>query len=611
MQELHPKIAEVTKRIVERSRDTRTGYLERIEEARKAGPGRAHLSCGNLAHAFAASPLGDKLSLRGRAPNIGIVTSYNDMLSAHQPLGGYPDIIKDAARKAGGTAQVAGGTPAMCDGVTQGRPGMELSLFSRDVIALSTAVALTHDAFDAALMLGTCDKIVPGLMIGALSFGHLPILFSPAGPMPSGLPNKEKAKVREQFALGQVTREQLLEAEAASYHAAGTCTFYGTANSNQMMMELMGVHLPGTAFVNPGTPLRDALLRAAAVRCIELAKAGDRPLAHIADERAFVNALVGLMATGGSTNHALHIPAMAQAAGILIDWDDFADVSSVTPLLARVYPNGSADVNMFHAAGGMAFLTRELLSAGLLHGDILTNAGQGLEAYTTEPWLDEAKPEGQRLAWRPAAEKSLDESILRPVSSPFETEGGLRLLKGSLGRGVIKVSSVPPDRRRIDAPAAVFETQEDLLDAFKAGALNRDVNAVVRFQGPRANGMPELHRLTPSLTALQNKGFRVALITDGRMSGASGAIPAAIHVSPGADQDSPLSKVRDGDRIVLDADAGVLDLMVDPAELAKRGRDFARRPEPGWGRELFAPFRAMAGDPECGGGIFGYTGAPR
>src|SRR5262245_23004781 len=490
MAKLHPKIAEVTARIVDKSRETRAAYVERIEAARKAGPGRAHLSCGNLAHAFAASPLGDKLTMRGKAPNIGIVTSYNDMLSAHQPFKDYPDIIKDAARKAGGSAQVAGGTPAMCDGVTQGRPGMELSLFSRDVIALSTAVALTHDAFDAALMLGTCDKIVPGLMIGALSFGHLPILFSPAGPMPSGIPNKEKAKVREQFALGQVNRDQLLEAEAASYHTAGTCTFYGTANSNQMMMELMGVHLPGTAFVNPGTPLREALLRAAAARCIALAKSGENPFGHMIDERAIVNGLVGLMATGGSTNHALHIPAMAAAAGIIVDWDDFSDISSVTPLLARVYPNGSADVNMFHAAGGMAFLTRELLSVGLLHGDVHTNTGKGLAAYTTEPWLD-----GDRLTWRPGAEKSLDETILRPVSSPFEVEGGIRLLTGSLGRGVIKVSSVPPERRRIDAPAAVFESQAAFAAAFKAGKLDRDVVAVVRFQGPRANGMPELHKL--------------------------------------------------------------------------------------------------------------------
>ena len=599
MPALHPKIAEVTQRIVERSRPSRAAYLSRIEEARKSGPGRSHLSCGNLAHAFAASPLGDKLTIRGRAPNIGIVTSYNDMLSAHQPFGAYPDIIKDAARKAGGAAQVAGGTPAMCDGVTQGRPGMELSLFSRDVIALSTAVALTHDAFDAALMLGTCDKIVPGLVIGALSFGHLPILFSPAGPMPSGINNKEKAKVRELFALGQVTREQLLEAEAASYHTAGTCTFYGTANSNQMMMELMGVHLPGTAFVNPGTPLREALVRAAADRCIELAVSGDRPFAHIVDERAFVNALVGLMATGGSTNHALHIPAMAAAAGIVIDWDDFSEISGVTPLLARVYPNGSADVNMFHAAGGMAFLTRELLHAGLLHSDVLTNAGTGMADYTMEPWLD-----GDKLAWRPCTEKSLDKTILRPISEPFEVEGGIRLLKGSLGRGVIKISSVPPDRRRIDAPAAVFDDQASFTAAFKAGQLDRDVIAVVRFQGPRANGMPELHALTPALTALQNKGFRVALVTDGRMSGASGAVPAAIHLSPGADQPSPIAHLIDGDRIVLDAEAGTLDVMVTAAELG------SRRPAPqpvaglGWGRELFAPFRAAAIDPEKGGGIF-------
>ncbi len=604
MATLHPKIKEVTTRIVEKSRPTRAAYLARIDEARKAGPGRSHLSCGNLAHAFAASPLGDKLTIRGRAPNIGIVTSYNDMLSAHEPFGAYPDIIKDAARKAGGAAQVAGGTPAMCDGVTQGRPGMELSLFSRDVIALSTAVALTHDAFDAALMLGTCDKIVPGLMIGALSFGHLPILFSPAGPMPSGINNKDKAKVRELFALGQVTREQLLEAEAASYHTAGTCTFYGTANSNQMMMELMGVHLPGTAFVNPGTPLREALLRAATARCIELAKSGDAPFGVMIDEKAFVNALVGLMATGGSTNHALHIPAMAAAAGIVIDWDDFSDISGVTPLLARVYPNGSADVNMFHAAGGMAFLTRELLSVGLLHGEVMTNAGRGLDAYATEPWLD-----GETLAWRPAAERSLDKTILRPVREPFEVEGGIRLLKGSLGRGVIKISSVPPDRRCIDAPAALFESQAEFTAAFKAGKLDRDVVVVVRFQGPRANGMPELHSLTPALTALQNKGFRVALVTDGRMSGASGATPAAIHVCPGADDNGPLARVIDGDRIVLDAEAGTLDVMVDPATLAQRRPALQPPAEPGWGRELFAPFRALAINPERGGGIFSFTGA--
>ena len=596
---VHPKIAEVTARIEDRSSESRRAYLERIDAARKAGPGRQHLSCGNLAHAFAAVPLGDKLSMRGRAPNIGIVTSYNDMLSAHQPFKDYPDLIKDGARKVGATAQVAGGTPAMCDGVTQGQPGMELSLFSRDVIALSTAVALTHDAFDAGLMLGTCDKIVPGLVIGALSFGHLPIIFSPAGPMPSGISNKEKAKVREQFALGQVTRETLLEAEAASYHSAGTCTFYGTANSNQMMMELMGLHLPGTAFINPDTPLREALVRAAAGRCIDLAKSGESYMAQVVDAKSIVNAIVGLMATGGSTNHALHLPAMAQAAGIIVDWNDFSDISSVTPLLARVYPNGTADINQFHAAGGMAFITRELLLAGLLHGNTVTVAGTGLGAYTQEPWMD-----GDKIAWRDGPTKSLDETILRPVSSPFEMEGGIRLLQGNLGRGVIKISSVPPDRRTIDAPAAVFESQADFSAAFKAGKLDRDVVAVVRFQGPRANGMPELHALTPPLTVLQNKGFRVALVTDGRMSGASGAIPAAIHVTPGADQDSAIARIQDGDRIVLDAEHGRLDLMVDPSVLAVRPRAAAPPEQHGWGRELFAPFRALAGDAEAGGGIF-------
>jgi len=596
---IHPKIAEVTARIEERSRDSRADYLARIKAAKDEGPGRQHLSCGNLAHAFAASPLGDKLTMRGRAPNIGIVTSYNDMLSAHQPFKDYPDIIKDAARKAGATAQVAGGTPAMCDGVTQGRPGMELSLFSRDVIALSVAVALTHDAFDAALMLGTCDKIVPGLVIGGLSFGHLPIILSPAGPMPSGISNKEKAKVREQFALGQVTREQLLEAEAASYHTAGTCTFYGTANSNQMMMELMGLHLPGTAFVNPDTPLREALVRAAAARCVELAKSGEGAMADVIDARSFVNAIVGLMATGGSTNHALHIPAMAEAAGYVIDWNDFSDISEVTPLLARVYPNGTADVNQFHAAGGMAFITRELLAAGLLHGDTNTVAGKGLAAYTQEPWID-----GETLAWRSGAETTLDEAVLRPVSSPFETEGGIRLLKGNLGRGVIKVSSVPKDRRVIDAPAAVFASQAEFTAAFKAGKLDRDVVAVVRFQGPRANGMPELHSLTPALTVLQNKGFKVALVTDGRMSGASGAVPAAIHMTPGADQDSLLARIQDGDRVVLDAAHGKLELMVDPSELAARPRAAMPPEGHGWGRELFGPLRRLAGDAEAGGGIF-------
>jgi phosphogluconate dehydratase len=604
MTKLHPKIAQVTARIEERSRDSRADYLARMQAAKDAGPGRQHLSCGNLAHAFAAVPLGDKLTIRGRAPNIGIVTSYNDMLSAHQPFKDYPDIIKDAARKVGAAAQVAGGVPAMCDGVTQGRPGMELSLFSRDVIAMSTAVALTHDAFDAALMLGTCDKIVPGLVIGALAFGHLPVIFSPAGPMPSGISNKEKASVREKFALGQVSREQLLEAEAASYHTAGTCTFYGTANSNQMMMELMGLHLPGTAFVNPGTPLRDALVRAAAVRCVELAQSGEGAMAHVVDAKSIVNAIVGLMATGGSTNHALHLPAMAQAAGIVVDWNDFSEISSVVPLLSRVYPNGTADVNQFHAAGGMAFITRELLSAGLLHGDTNTVAGKGLAAYTQEPWMD-----GDTLRWREGTAETLDETILRPVSSPFETEGGIRLLQGNLGRGVIKISSVPKDRRVIDAPAAVFETQADFTAAFKAGKLDRDVITIMRFQGPRANGMPELHSLTPALTALQNKGFRVALVTDGRMSGASGAVPAAIHMTPGADQDSLLARIQDGDRVVLDAEQGTLELMVDAVALAARPRAMTPAAGHGWGRELFAPLRHLAGDAEAGGGIFNLLAA--
>ena len=604
MTSLHPKIAEVTARIEERSRDSRRDYLARIKAARDAGPGRQHLSCGNLAHAFAAVPLGDKLTMRGRAPNIGIVTSYNDMLSAHQPFKDYPDMIKDAARKAGATAQVAGGTPAMCDGVTQGRPGMELSLFSRDVIALSTAVALTHDAFDAALMLGTCDKIVPGLVIGALSFGHLPVIFSPAGPMASGISNKEKARVREQFALNQVTREQLLEAESASYHSAGTCTFYGTANSNQMMMELMGLHLPGTAFVNPDTPLREALVRAAARRCIELAQFGEGAMADVVDAKSIVNAIVGLMATGGSTNHALHVPAMAQAAGIIVDWNDFSEISSVVPLLARVYPNGTADINQFHAAGGMAFITRELLEAGLLHADTQTVAGKGLAAYTQEPWLD-----GDKIAWRDGAKVTLDDNILRPVSSPFETEGGIRLLTGNLGRGVIKISSVPKDRRMIDAPAAVFQSQAEFQAAFKAGKLDRDFVAVVRFQGPRANGMPELHSLTPALTVLQNKGFRVALLTDGRMSGASGAVPAAIHMTPGADQDSLLARLQDGDRIILDAEEGRLEVVADAAELAARPRAMMPPAGHGWGRELFAPLRMLAGDAEAGGGIFNLLAA--
>lgn len=595
----HPVIREVTQRIAERSARTRADYEARIAAARAAGRGRTNLSCGNLAHAFAASPLGDKLTMRGQAPNIAIVNAYNDMLSAHQPLAFYPDIIKDAARKAGATAQVAGGVPAMCDGVTQGRPGMELSLFSRDVIAMATAVSLTHDAFDAAIMLGVCDKIVPGLMIGALSFGHLPILFAPAGPMPSGIANKEKAKVRERFALGLATREELLEAESASYHTSGTCTFYGTANSNQMLMELMGVHLPGTAFVNPGTPLRDALTRATATRAVELAVEGEIGLAETISVASIVNGIVGLMATGGSTNHALHIPAMAHAAGIVVDWTDFEDIARVTPLLTRIYPNGGADVNMFHAAGGMGFLTRELIDAGLLDPDVHTVAGHGLDRYAQEPHLD-----GETLVWRDAPKESLAPDILRPAKNPFAPEGGLRLLKGSLGRAVIKVSSVPDDRHVIEAPAAVFHDQDDVMTAFKAGALDRDVVVVLRYQGPAANGMPELHKLTPALTALQNKGFRVALVTDGRMSGASGAVPAAIHLTPEAAQGGSIGRIVDGDLVRVDSTTGVLDVVGDP--VAVSARPLAPRPadKAGWGRELFSTFRASVGVAESGGSIF-------
>ena len=604
MAQMNPVIAEVTARIVERSRESRADYLARMAAARDAGPGRAHLSCGNLAHGFAAAPVGDKLRLRTeRAVNLGIVTAYNDMLSAHQPLGAFPELIKQAAREEQATAQVAGGVPAMCDGVTQGQPGMELSLFSRDVIALATAVSLTHNMFDAALMLGVCDKIVPGLMIGALSFGHLPVLFAPGGPMPSGIPNKEKARVRELYAMGKAGREELLEAEAASYHTAGTCTFYGTANSNQMLMEVMGVHLPGSAFINPGTALREAMTRATAKRAIALAREKRSPLSEVIDEKAIVNGIVGLMATGGSTNHALHLPAMARAAGILIDWEDMDAISRATPLLTRIYPNGAADVNHFQAAGGMGFLVRELLDAGLLHEDTVTAAGD-LRPYAREPWLNDGE-----LEWRDAPAQSLDASILRPVSDPFDSEGGLRVLRGSLGRSVIKISAVDPAHRVVEAPAAVFHSQDDFLAAFKAGGLDRDVVAVVRFQGPRANGMPELHKLTPSLSVLQNKGFKVALVTDGRMSGASGKVPAAIHLYPEAAEDGPVARIREGDVIRLDAEAGVLEVKVDPAEFAAREPVRHLQPQHGLGRELFAPFRGAVSGAEAGGSIFWTAGA--
>ena len=597
---LHPAIAAITERIREKSRDTRADYLARMEEARRRGSARGSLSCGNLAHGFAAAPIGDKLRLRdAHAVNVGIVTAYNDMLSAHQPFERYPNLIKQAAREVGCTAQVAGGVPAMCDGVTQGQPGMELSLFSRDVIAMATGIALSHNMFDAALCLGTCDKIVPGLLIGALAFGHLPVVFAPAGPMTSGIPNKEKARVRELYAQGKVGNDALLETESASYHAAGTCTFYGTANSNQMLMEVMGVHMPGTAFVPADTPLRDAMTRAAAQRVCALAQQAAAPLCEVIDERAVVNGMVGLMATGGSTNHTLHLVAMARAAGILIDWQDMAAVSEVTPLLARIYPNGSADVNQFHAAGGMAFLVRELLAAGLLHPDTVTVGGEGLAPYALAPEL-----EGETLVWKLASEQSGDLDILRPASDPFDAQGGLRLVTGNLGRSVIKISAVAPEHRIVEAPAMVFDDQDDFLTAYKAGLLDRDLVAVIRFQGPRANGMPELHKLTPTLSVLQGRGRKVALVTDGRMSGASGKVPAAIHLTPEALDGGPIAKIRDGDLIRLDAGAGTLVVLVDSAEFAERANAAFRGEAHGVGRELFAPFRQAVGAAESGASVF-------
>lgn len=598
---MHPVTAAVTARIVERSRGSRADYLQRMAEAASSAPGRAKLSCANWAHAFAASPDGDKQRMRNPiAPNVAIVSAYNDMLSAHQPYERFPEIIKAAAEEAGGTAQYAGGVPAMCDGVTQGRPGMELSLFSRDVIAMSTAVALTHDAFDAALLLGICDKIVPGLTIGALAFGHLPVIFVPGGPMTSGISNAEKAKTRALFAEGKVSRDVLLDSEMASYHGPGTCTFYGTANSNQMMMELMGLHLPGAAFVHPNTPLRDALTAAAPKRAMEIAHGTNAytPMSAVVDEKSIVNAMAGLMATGGSTNHTLHLVAMARAAGVLIDWSDFDQLSKVTPLLARVYPNGTEDVNAFHAAGGMAFVVRQLLDAGLAHEDVITVAGPGLRHYQKEPFLEDGK-----LVWREGQAESLNLDILRPANDPFLPEGGIRLLKGALGRAVIKTSAVKDEHLKVEAPALVFHDQDDLLAAHRRGELNRDFIAVVRFQGPRANGMPELHSLTPVLGVLLDKGFKVALVTDGRMSGASGKVPAAIHVTPEAEAGGPLALVRDGDLICLDAHAGTLEIKVDPAELAARSPATYRQPQFGYGRELFSVMRRVAGPAEAGASV--------
>ncbi|MEZ5998045.1 MAG: phosphogluconate dehydratase [Hyphomonas sp.] len=605
MTQLHPTIAEVTDRIRKRSADTRAEYLEMIRSRRPDGFARKRMSDANLAHASAGCAVIEKAQLLGTGwPNIGVITSYNDMLSAHAPFEHYPEIIRTAAREVHAIAQVAGGVPAMCDGVTQGQQGMELSLFSRDVIAMASAIGLSHDVFDAALHLGVCDKIVPGLVIAALRFGWIPSVFVPAGPMPSGLSNPEKLRVRQLYAEGKVGRDALLKAEAESYHAQGTCTFYGTANSNQMLMEVMGFHLPGAAFVNPGTPLRDALTRAATHRAAEIHAQGNEylPAGEMIDERSIVNGIVGLMASGGSTNHALHLPAMAAAAGIKITLEDFAAISAVVPLLMRVYPNGSADVNHFHAAGGMGFVVRELVNAGLLHGDAMGVSGP-ISGYSREPYLDNGK-----IAWREAPAESGDLDVIRPASDPFSADGGLRLMSGPLGRGVSKVSAIAKEKHVVEAPAIVFDSQDALKAAFEAGQLNRDFIAVVRFQGPAANGMPELHSLTPPLAVLQDKGFKVALVTDGRMSGASGKVPSAIHVSPEASRGGPLAKVRDGDVILFNATTGQLDIKVDPAEFAAREPAEFRPNEPasGMGREMFSYFRELSGTADTGASQFAF-----
>ena len=598
MSKMHATVEAVTARIVERSKQGRQAYLDLIAKQRDAGVNRPVLSCGNLAHGFAASGE-DKASIRdGKAMNIGIISAYNDMLSAHQPYGRYPEQMKIFAREVGATAQVAGSTPAMCDGVTQGQDSMELSLFSRDVIAMATAVGLSHGMFESVAMLGICDKIVPGLLIGALRFGHLPTILVPAGPMPSGLANKEKQRVRQLYAEGKVGRAELLEAEAASYHSAGTCTFYGTANSNQMMMEVMGLHIPGSAFINPGTKLRTELTRAAVHRLSKIGWDGDdyRPLGLCVDEKAIVNACVGLLATGGSTNHALHIPAIARAAGIIIDWEDLDQLSSAVPLIARVYPNGSGDVNHFHAAGGIGYVIRELIHAGLLHRDIMTVAGDDLADYGREPILEDDK-----LVWRDAPAVTADDTMLRPPSAPFSPDGGMRLVTGNLGRATFKTSAVDPARWTIEAPVRVFDDQNDALAAFKAGELECDVILVIRFQGPAANGMPELHKLTPPLGVLQDKGFNVALITDGRMSGASGKVPAAIHLSPEGARGGAIAKLQDGDIVRLCANTGTLSVLVDADIWSARAAAPTPAQHVGTGRELFALMRAGADEAEKGG----------
>jgi len=603
MTDIHRVLAEVTARITEASRPERTAYLQRLDAASENGPIRGRLACANLAHGFAASGPVDKEALRGTVkPNVAIVSAYNDMLSAHQPFESFPAQLKKAVIRSGGIAQFAGGVPAMCDGITQGRDGMELSLFSRDVIAMSTAIALSHDMFDATLMLGVCDKIVPGMLIGALSFGHLPTVFVPAGPMTSGLPNDEKGAIRQKYAAGEIGRDELLEAEAASYHSAGTCTFYGTANSNQMLMEVMGLHLPGASFVNPGTPLRAAFTDAAAARVTALTTWGENytPIGHIVDEKAIVNGCVALLATGGSTNHTLHLVAIARAAGITLTWDDLSDLSAVVPLLARIYPNGSADVNHFHAAGGLAFTMHSLLEAGLLHDDVQTVAGHGLWRYTAE-----ARLTGSELTWEEGTKRSHDTDVLRGADDPFSADGGLRMLEGNLGRAVIKTSAVKPEYHQLKAPARVFDDQADFLTSFEAGELEGDFIAVLRFQGPAANGMPELHKLTPALGVLQDRGQRVALVTDGRMSGASGKVPAAIHLTPEASLGGPLAKVQDGDLITLDSGAGVLDLHVSPYDLDARDPAAADGSRVfGTGRELFQAFRNAVSPADQGASVF-------
>lgn len=598
-------IEAVTQRIIERSRHSRQAYLNLMRNTMEQHPPKKRLSCGNLAHAYAACGQSDKQTIRlMQSANISITTAFNDMLSAHQPLETYPQIIKETARAMGSTAQVAGGVPAMCDGVTQGQPGMELSLFSREVVAMATAVGLSHNMFDGNMFLGVCDKIVPGMLIGALQFGHIPGVFVPAGPMPSGIPNKEKAKVRQQYAAGIVGEDKLLETESASYHSAGTCTFYGTANTNQMMVEMLGVQLPGSSFVYPGTELRDALTRAAVEKLVKITdSAGNyRPLYEVITEKSIVNSIIGLLATGGSTNHTLHIVAVARAAGIEVTWADMDELSRAVPLLARVYPNGEADVNQFQQAGGMAYLVRELRSGGLLNEDVVTIMGEGLEAYEKEPMLND---KGQ-AEWVNDVPVSRDDTVVRPVASPFDKEGGLRLLKGNLGQGVIKISAVAPENRVVEAPCIVFEAQEELIAAFKRGELEKDFVAVVRFQGPSANGMPELHKMTPPLGVLQDKGFKVALVTDGRMSGASGKVPAGIHLSPEASKGGLLNKLRTGDVIRFDAEAGVIQALVSDEELAAREPAVQPVVEQNLGRSLFGGLRDLAGVSLQGGTVFDF-----